>query len=519
MDRAGAPTSLRRRRALQAGVPASLIAAFPVIARGAAGRLKSNPFTLGVASGEPDAHSVVIWTRLLLDEGDGWEPIVHPPVPVRWQVFEDPAASRLVAGGEVDAVAEDAHSVHVSVDGLKPGTRYWYRFEAGSHRSPLGATKTLPSQASLPGSVRFAVVSCQNFEDGFFSAYREIASSELDFVVHLGDYIYERGALGPNPVRRHGMSVPTTLGEYRARYARYRSDPMLRAAHAAAPWFVIWDDHEVEDDYAGDQSQDLHPVAFFRERRAAAYRAYYEHMPLRPTNRPQDAQLALYRSAMVGALAGMHFLDCRQYRHSQACNPPHSGGARWVTPCAAMADPARSMLGTEQERWLARRLAATGTRWQLVMQSTLLSPAPSVSGRVSNDTWDGYPAARDRLIKALAASPADGRAVFGGDIHAFVAASLRDRSAPGRGHWVGAEFNAGSLSSANPRHRTQEDRLLLNPDIRFADGGHRGYLSCKLSRDALEVTFRATSDPKRADATMQSLARFTATPGRDELIG
>ncbi|MBD2018750.1 alkaline phosphatase D family protein, partial [Leptolyngbya sp. FACHB-36] len=273
-------------------------------------------FSLGVASGEPLPDGVVLWTRLAPEplNGGGMPP---QPMSVQWQVAVDEQMRRVVQRGTTIAVPELAHSVHVEVNGLEPARWYWYRFQAGDQQSSIGRTRTAPALTSHVDRLRFAFASCQHYEHGYYAAYRDMAAADLDFVVHLGDYIYE-GAATTGESRQHNGSDLVTLEQYRDRYALYKTDPDLQAAHAAFPWIVTWDDHEVAGNYANLTANGQSQQAFL-QRRASAYQAYYEHMPLRRSSRPQGANLQLYRRFSFGDLAEFNVLDTRQYRSKQPC--------------------------------------------------------------------------------------------------------------------------------------------------------------------------------------------------------
>jgi alkaline phosphatase D len=279
-------------------------------------RAQAYPFALGVASGYPSPSGITLWTRLtgLLDA-----------VPVKWEMFREESLQRVVASGEALATGEWAHAVHVDVHGLEPGRSYWYRFTAADAQSPVGRTRTAPAADAPLERLRFAVASCQQYEQGYYGAYRHIVADDPDFVAFLGDYIYE-SSWGRDHVRSHGSLEPYTLEDYRARYALYRSDPALQGAHAACPWVVIWDDHEVDNDYADDRPEDGTGRGEFLLRRAAAYRAYYEHMPLPERMRPHGPQLRLHTQLGWGSLARLYLLDTRQYKSWQASPRPRRGG-------------------------------------------------------------------------------------------------------------------------------------------------------------------------------------------------
>ena len=409
-----------RRRFLSLASAAALMGLPPVRAA-ARTTLPQNPFTLGVASGYPLPNGIALWTRLAPEPlaPDGGMP--GEAFPVRWEVAEDVRFQRIAASGDAWAEPAWGHSVHAEPTGLEPGREYWYRFHAAGATSSIGRTRTAPALDATPTSLRFAFMSCQHYEQGHYAAYRQVAADAPDLVLHLGDYIYE-SSWGTNPVRRHAGPEPVTLSDYRARYAQYKTDPLLQAAHAASPWAVVWDDHEVENDYANDRSENLDDPAWFLQRRAAAYQAWYEHMPARRSMVPFGPALQLFGRLTFGSLAQFNLLDGRQYRTPQPCPKPGRGGANSLEDCAARLDPASTMLGARQEAWLAAGLAASKAKWNLLAQQTLMAQADSKAGpgqRFFSDSWDGYPAARERLMKDFENTRVTNPVVLGGDVHSF----------------------------------------------------------------------------------------------------
>jgi len=351
---------LTRRRFLISA--AGLAAASPITRLLAQPRFDRNPFSLGIASGYPAHDGIVLWTRLAPEPhaGGGMPAAV---VEVAWEVAADDAFRKIVGSGKEFAAPEWAHSVHAEVSGLAPGRKYFYRFHTGSVTSPVGRFQTSPAAGAPTQRLHFAFASCQQYEHGYYVAYRHMATEDLDLVVHLGDYIYE-SSWGRNHVRKHDTGESVTLAEYRNRYALYKSDPDLQAAHAALPWIVTWDDHEVSNDYANDRSQFANPPEEFLARRAAAYRAYYEHMPLPKRMQPRGHDMPIYTRWNYGALARFHVLDDRQYRDHQVCPRPDRGGSNVVEPadCPELLQSERTLLGNAQEWWLADGLAESGAR-------------------------------------------------------------------------------------------------------------------------------------------------------------
>lgn len=467
-----------------------------------------DPFTLGVASGEPEPDGVVLWTRLAPRplEPDGGMGLA--PVHVRWEVAEDERFQRVVAHGRELAVAEAAHSIHAEVAGLKPGRPYWYRFTAGGQVSPIGRTRTAPAAGVAVQGLRIAFSSCQKYEAGYYAAHRAIAADSPDLILFLGDYIYE-GATGLG-VRRHPPVEAHDLATYRTRYGLYKSDPDLQASHAAAPWMVIWDDHEVANDYGDDQDRTNPDPAAFLARRAAAYQAYYEHMPLRRRAQPVGPQMQLYRSLDWGRLAQLQFTDTRQYRNHRTCDS-QSDGKRIPADCAERIDPSRSLLGARQERWLTHTLAASETRWNILAQQYLMGELTLEDGRHSNDGWDGYVQTRRRVLETWRDAKVSNPVALGGDIHCFFAGDLA--LAPGATP-IATEFVGGSITSLGKDNGSLAHTLSANPHLKFAEGERRGYGLVELTPKTCAVTFRAVENATRQSSPTQDLVRFIVEDGR-----
>ena len=476
---------------------------------------QANPFALGVASGQPQPESVVLWTRLLFAQADvAWQAQAQT---VLCEVFADEALRQPVRRWRVQTDARRGHSVHLIADGLQPGRNYWYRFACGTASSPVGRTRTAPALDAPVQQLRMAQASCQHFEQGHYVAHREMAQRDLDFVLFLGDYIYE----STNPryrLRSHEGGVPRTLDDYRARHAQYKSDADLRACHAAHPWVMTWDDHEVVNDYANDLDRDYSEPAVFLRRRAAAYQAYFEHMPLRLGPDPAlPHRMRIHERMAWGQLAELWTLDCRQYRDHQACPDPNRGGARVVVGCDALLDPRRSMLGSEQEAWLMQGLASSQRRWKVLAQSTQMSPSGVATplGRGSlNDAWDGYPLARERLLTGLAAMKASNALVLGGDVHMNVAAHLRLRPNDERSPVVASEIVTTSVSSRGMGETVLASIRDNNPDIQHARSDERGYTLIDVRPGGVTATFRATPFPAQADSVLRDQARFEVLAGQ-----
>ena len=477
-------------------------------------RLAEDPFRLGVASGDPTSGGGVLWTRLAprpLEPEGGMNGL---RTAVTWEVAEDDAFRRIVRQGRATAAPELSYSVHADVDGLAPDRWYFYRFAVGDATSPVGRLRTTPAAGGLT-PLRFAFASCQHWEEGLFTAYEHMAREELDLVAHLGDYIYEyAGAEGR--VRRHVGLETRTLDDYRRRYAQYKADPALQAAHARCPWLVTWDDHDVDNDYTGFFGEnDMESEEQIRLRRAAGYQAFWEHQPVRVPRVRSWAELDITRSTPWGALAQLWVLDTRQHRSDQPCG----GGTRTV-PCGEWADPSRTVLGERQERWVTDGIAASPARWQVLANQVMVAPFDEVPGpevRVPLDTWSGYPAARDRLLGAIAERAANRTVVLTGDIHTSWVNELRAGfSRPDR-PTVAAEFVATSISSggdgATRAAWVNPAALAEAPHIRWHDA-RRGYARCTVTPDAWTTEYRVVPFVTRPGAAVETASRWRVAHGR-----
>jgi alkaline phosphatase D len=442
-----------------------------------------------------------------------------PPdnVPVAWEVASDDRFSKVVQKGVTYATAAWAHSVHVEATGLDPGRWYWYRFRAAGAESPAGRTRTAPAPGAALERLRFAFASCQQYEQGYFGAYRHMVADDLDLIVHLGDYIYE-SSWGRDHVRAHASPEPHTLDDYRARFALYKSDPDLQAAHAACPWLVTWDDHELENDYAGDRSENLDPPEWFLQRRAHAYRAYYEHMPLRRSMVPFGPHMPLYHRTAFGTLAEFYVLDDRQYRSHQVCPRAGRGGSNVVEDCAERLDPRRTMLGDAQEAWLLGGLDRSPARWNIVAQQTLMAQLdrkPGPGHAVWTDGWDGYPDARRRLLDFLGQRKPGNPLVIGGDVHAFWVSDLRPDFEDPRSPAVASEFVGTSITSQSGRSQDELDRWRdNNPHVKFASATHRGYVRMALTPARCRADLRAMAHVRAPGAPAETMSSFVVEDGR-----
>ena len=482
---------------------------------------RHNPFGLGVASGDPTSDGMVLWTRLLPAEPGA----ASSPLTVRWEVADDDRFLRIVQRGTATALPELAHSVHVELAGLAPDRWYHYRFLHGDAVSPTGRTRTAPAAGQMPGRLRLAFASCQNWEHGHYAAWHHLVQDAPDLVLFLGDYIYEYTSPADTSglARVQTLRHATTLADFRDRYALYKSDPQLQAAHAACPWGVVWDDHEVQNDYAGAHGRGDDPAAFLALR-SAAWQAFYEHMPLRAASLGAGhlgtQGLALHRRLAWGQLAHIHLLDMRQHRDVQACRRTgaRSAGALRPEDCAALAAPSRTLLGTAQERWLDTGLAQDArqqARWSVLAQTTLFSPRAYPSGLRATDTWDGYPAARQRLLQSIAGHAPRNTVVLGGDIHQnYVCRVPADAERPDA-PTLASEFCGTSISSRSGTTQDKVDAVARhNPHVLLARCEERGYGLADITPARWTTTLRALDDPLRADSGAHTLARFVVEDGR-----
>ncbi|MGI8936728.1 MAG: alkaline phosphatase D family protein [Iamia sp.] len=474
-------------------------------------RLVDDPFALGVASGDPTSTGFVAWTRLAPDPTNGGG-VGPDPVAVSWEVASDAGFGQVVQSGQVTVIAELAHSVHVDVDGLDPDGEWWVRFTADGFDSPVGRARTLP--ASGTAALRFGFVSCQKYASGYYTALRGLAGEGCDLWLHLGDYIYENGATGP--VRSEGPDEIFTLADYRNRYGLYKSDLDLRAAHQAAPVIPVWDDHEVDNNYAGTDG--VGGPAQIIARRTAGYRAWFEHLPVR-LPAPTGPDLTIYRRFAWGDLATFHMLDGRQYRDPQPC-ADESG---LVVDCPARLGEDRTMLGAEQRQWLSDGIDGSGAVWDVVGQQTVFAPLP-IAGGYNVDQWDGYPQDRQRVWDILQRRP--NPVVCTGDIHAAGVAQLNQTLGDAGTEQVGTELVGTSVSSSfldDPAIIDAAQAIIEGLDyIEYANVRQRGYTVVDLTADAMRAEYKVVSDATVPDGTISSAfvydreARMSVTPPPEE---
>lgn len=520
--------SISRRRAIQL---LAVAGSAPLLLRyGTALAGIETPFGLGVASGDPWPDGFVIWTRLaLLPLLPGCASRLPASVPVSWEVAADADMRVILQRGTTRAHSLRGHAVHVELKGLPPDRVYWYRFTALGTQSAIGRAITMPLPQSRADSLKLVVASCAHWERGYFSAYRHMAAEQPDLVLFLGDYIYEyslEGERARQAVRPYGSAEATDLEGYRYRYALHHSDPDLQTLHAAAPWIVTWDDHEVQDDYSGAWSKDPGvTLAAFRQRQAAAYQAFLENMPVRQPYIGANGEVRLYRRLRYGDLASIPVLDGRQYRSRQPCadKPPFGKGHMEAATCLDLTDPTRTQLGWEQETWLYKGFAEHDTQWTLIAQDLLMASlrAPDLQGgadRYWTDSWDGYQAARTRFLQAVAEQKVRNPVVLSGDYHSFWANELRLDPDKPESAVIATELVGTSITSDGPSQTAVEAVLPVNPHIRFFDSRWRGYMLLELNRERLLASFRAISDRADRNASVHTLSQHVVQSGNPRLI-
>ncbi|MFI8227601.1 alkaline phosphatase D family protein [Streptomyces sp. NPDC085900] len=501
-----------RRRFLTAGAAVLGAAAsaqlwLPGTARAAENAVPDGVFSLGVASGDPLPDGIVLWTRLAPDPLNGGG-MPDEVVPVQWEIAEDERFRKTARRGVAQARPENGHSVHVDVRGLRPDRSYWYRFRVGGQISPPGRTRTAPHPRGKGGSLRIALASCQNWQHGYFTPYADMLDQDPDFVLFVGDYIYESTPSSAGPRRHEGTGEPYTLEQYRNRYAQYRSDPDLAAMHANAPWVVTFDDHEVDNDWAGEIPQDpaKQPHDAFVARLTAAFQAYYEHMPVRASAVPDGPHIQMYRRLEFGRLARLNVLDTRQFRTDQATTQE---GAQ---------SPSMTMLGAEQKQWLLDGLQGSPARWNIVASQIMMAETDLQIGDGKlwyYDAWDGYQVERNALLGEFA--DIRNPVVLSGDRHLTMISDLRtDYSDPGS-DVVGAEFVGTSISSNGDQDQAafhaQWDPLMPdNPHWKLIDA-HRGYHLFDIDRHGIDAQVRVVDTVVRPTASASTLARLRVENG------
>ncbi|MBT2185639.1 alkaline phosphatase D family protein [Sphingobium nicotianae] len=508
------------RRSLIRSAGATAVGAFaaPAILR-AQSWFAAYPFTLGVAAGDPAPDGFVIWTRLAPDPTN--PDAIMPPsaLPVQWEVAGDNEFGTIVAKGETLARPELGHSVHVDVTGLQADRPYWYRFIIGKDRSMRGRARTLPAAGASAQTLRFGVCGCQNYEDGFYTAYRHLAAEQdLAFVFHYGDFIYEykqdfdtdKDGLPVSPVRHHIQREPYSVDEYRRHYAQYLSDMDLQAARASHGFLQSFDDHELHNNWAGEYDAPVTTPEVFLLRKAAAMQAWYEHMPVRGALFPHGGNIAMNRRFRFGDLAAINVLDTRSFRTDQPC------GDNMKPACPEQMDPKAAMMGSAQEAWLDANLHRNDATWNCIAQQVMMMPldrrryADEKDVIYNMDSWAGYDAPRRRLMSRLA--KVDNAVVLTGDEHQNFAGLLLDKDKP-----VAVEAVLTSISSGGDGQdlRKGSDKMLAdNPQLKFIND-QRGYGLCEVTPEAWKTHFMVMDKVSQPGGTISR--RTTATMPRGEV--
>ncbi|MFD6333894.1 alkaline phosphatase D family protein [Streptomyces niveus] len=486
--------------------------------------ITKNPFTLGVASGDPLPETALLWTRLAPEPYAADSGLPAERVEVEWEVAHDERFAQVVKSGTATAHPEYHHSVRVEVAGLTSDRVYHYRFRAGTWISPAGRTRTAPAAGSAPSRLRFATLSCQAYYHGYFTAYEHLAAEDLDVVVHLGDYLYEYAVAADGGSRKytdrklpaHYNKETITLEDYRLRYGLYKSDPDLMAAHAAHPFVVTWDDHETENNYADSTPENDVPPEEFLLRRAAAYRAYWENQPLRAPQQPNGPDMRLYRRLTFGRLAQFDILDTRQYRSNQV------QGANWQVPGAESKDPKRTMTGATQERWLIDGWKSSAATWNLLAQQVTFSQRrdrPGSGFKLSMDAWDGYTASRGRVLDGAKTAGIDNLMVLTGDVHVGYGFDLKENFDDPKSRIVGTEIATTSVSSGMDGAEKPSNWTNLtsaNPHMRYYNG-RRGYTTFALTPDRATVTFNTLTAVTKPGSALTRAASFVTEAGKPGL--
>lgn len=490
--------------------------------------LKHNPFSLGVASGSPNYHSVVLWTRLMPPEAGDLDQFSSSNVTVTWEVADDELFKVNRRSGQVMALAALANSVHLELEGLQSDRWYFYRFQLENAQSTVGRTRTLPHPNAVVQKLRIAYASCQRWEHGYFSAYHHMCQENLDLVLFLGDYIYEYAGAA-NAVRLPTGGWVNSLSDYRNRYALHKSEKSLQAMHAQCPWLITWDDHEVSNDYAGLERGQSGNISFdFSAQRARAYQAFYEHMPLRASALTRaieglatGAEMRIYGQVAYGQLANIYLLDDRQYRDRQVCNKGLGYGSGWVDPdqCEAWLDPQRTLLGMAQEKWLDQSFAKAHTEqrtWNILSQQSLFGRRDYKLGAgyyLWNDGWDGYSSARQRMTKSMQNHALNNPVLIGGDIHEnwvghVMADAYQDDSAT-----IGVEFCGAGITARSAGNSKLAARLAENPHFIFADSERKGYGVVEFTAKQIQTELRVVDDVRQRQTKIETLAKFTVEAG------
>jgi alkaline phosphatase D len=524
----GSDISLRagttRRQFLTWSALVGALAFTPELAVAGSARAQSSaprdyPFTLGVASGDPLPDSVILWTRLAVDPLAPLGGMLPGVVPVGWEIATDDRFGTVVQRGATIATEPDGFSVHVDVRGLAPARDYFYRFLVGPHASPVGRTRTAPAYGSPVSEVSFAWASCQKWEDGFYPAYADMAAARHDVIFFLGDYIYEyalptAGVRGSTPYPESMKHEAGVLADYRDRYALYKSDPNLAAAHASAPWISTFDDHEVDNNWASAISQDDDDPRQFLLRRADAFKAWWENTPVRGDLRPTGPDMKVYRRFTFGDLVDFSVLDTR-YRSDQA------NGDGEHPQDAATADPSRTITGAEQERWILDGFDRP-QKWKFLAHQTVIADLAQIEDgqrKVGMDPWSGYEASRHRILDGARDRGTQNLVSIVGDIHRSIVSELRrdyrDPSTP----VVGVEFAGTSIASGKNGAAVDDTGrgiLAASPHVKYGNA-LRGHVRGRLTHDEWTAELRTVERVSEPGGASKTAVTVTVPSGRPDI--
>lgn len=513
---------LTRRQLLQyasAFAAQSFFSASQVIAESTK-KISDYPFKLGVASGDPSSEGFVLWTRLIAEIYDS-QSLPEKNISVKWQVSDTENMRKIIQSGTVQAKPGNAHSVHVDVYGLQADREYYYRFICNDEESPIGRARTLPLKNARVDHFKFAFASCQDISNGYFAAYRDMVKQDPNLIIHTGDYIYE--SIYKDGTRRIPVANAISLDDYRNLYSRYRLDAHLQAAHASCPWLSIWDDHEVENDWGGQYSESIEDQQIFLNRKIAAFKAYYEHMPLRlysrfsKDNAKDNARI--YQRTNIGDLIEFNLLDCRQFRDPPPCKDEHGNVINYTSLCNEATSTSRSMLGDEQEAWLLRGYGTSGARWNTLVQTAPMGPFDFEKGKGTTykmDGWDGYGATRQRILDHIVENKITNPVAIGGEIHAFYSGVVRHDPFSADSPSVLSELITTSVTSGgggDERYRNTLDLFNENTFARFFENRLRGYMLCDVNDKEWQTRMQVVKNVNDPNSSVDTLNTLTISDG------
>lgn len=484
----------------------------------------NDPFSLGVASGDPTSDGFVLWTRIAPNPLDT-EAFTQDLVEVMVEVAEDDKFTKIVRRQTELARPDNAHSVHAEIGGLLPNRPYFYRFRVGGIASQIGMTKTAQAIGMPLQKYKFAWLSCAHYEHGLYTAYGDIAKQNPDMVLGLGDYIYEV-SYGPQ-MRRMPVEEAWSLEDYRLIYGATKMDKDLQEAHRVAPWLFIWDDHEVANDYQGDIGKVMQGFdqKAFLTRKHAAYKAFFEHLPLRSRARfDASNRMRVYGQSNHGNLLEFTLLDTRQYRDRAACPSEGRYEAETVSraTCADLTDKNRTILGARQERFLNEQFMRGLSKWSILVQPTLFGTVNQKNNKnewaAYNDGWSGFEPARQKIIDMMARRKKDSSCVvIGGDVHAFWAGEVKNDYANPESEAVAVEFVGGSITSKSYNYERFSKMLPDNPHFKFFDDRTNGYGLAEVTENSIDVKLRHTKSTWQRDAGFSNLKHFVVERGKNKI--